>query len=194
MQAAVSDAPASAPAATHPAGADPVASAPPGAPPGAGEPAGHGLPSVDPAAAEAIAVELSHDLMSPYCPGRTIATCPSPQARKLEDHILEQAQQGKSRVEIETALASRFPDIRGYVGRPEIIYGTAVIALVAILGLILVARRWVRQSRAAMAGAAVAAPGSAMTPDLPAAPIVAGTPSRREADALDDELDRIDEF
>ena len=160
-----------------------------------------GAPSADPAHAEALTNELSHDLMSPYCPGRTIATCPSPQARKLEAHIYDQAQQGKSRAEIETALAERFPDIRGYVGRPEIIYGTALLALIAIVGLVLVARRWVRHSRVptmAIAGAA------AMTPDLgpPLPGVAAGTstgtatgkPSRNEIDALDDALDRIDEF
>ncbi len=187
---------------------DPVANAPGGAPPPAqpgDAPAGHsplGSPSGDPVQAEALATELSHDLMSPYCPGRTIATCPSPQARKLEAHILEQAQQGKSRLEIETALADRFPDIRGYVGRPEIIYGTAVVALIAIIGLVLVGRRWVRSGRRhdpAFAGLAPPdAPSSKVPtePEMPTSPAAAttGRPSRRELDALDDALDRIDEF
>jgi cytochrome c-type biogenesis protein CcmH/NrfF len=92
--------------------AQPVGSPVPPAP--EGDPQAHaGAPPRDPVQAEALTNELSHDLMSPYCPGRTIATCPSPQARKLEMHILDQAQQGKSRAEIETALAERFPDIRG---------------------------------------------------------------------------------
>jgi hypothetical protein len=76
-----------------------VSNAPGGSPPPADGPVGHsplGTPSGDPEQAEALATELSHDLMSPYCPGRTIATCPSPQARKLEALILEQAQAGKS--------------------------------------------------------------------------------------------------
>jgi cytochrome c-type biogenesis protein CcmH/NrfF len=159
------------------------------------------------AQAEDLATELSHDLMSPYCPGRTIATCPSPQARKLENSILEQAKAGKSRVEIESELAARFPDIRGYVGRPEIIYGTAVVALLAIIGLILAGRRWVGQSRASATAAALgtaaplavatagAGPAAAASPsaDGPASAGV-GKPSRREIDALDDALDRIDEF
>lgn len=167
--------------------------------PAASSPAAAG--SGDPAQAEALATELSHDLMSPYCPGRTIATCPSPQARKLEHHILEQAQQGKTRVEIETALAERFPDIRGYVGRPEIIYGTALLALIAIIGLVVVGRRWVRQTRAravAVGGATQAATAGLSTDLAPASPgaevAAAGKPSRREVDALDDALDRIDEF
>lgn len=155
--------------------------------------------AADPEQAEALATELSHDLMSPYCPGRTIATCPSPQARKLEQHILTQAQEGKSRVEIESALAERFPDIRGYIGRPEIIYGTAVLALLAIIGLVLVGRRWVRQTRVRSLGSAgVTLAAGDLSTDLPTASpataAVAGKPSRSEVDALDDALDRIDEF
>ncbi len=177
------------------------ASDPAGASPSAATPSATSAATSADTRAEDLATELSHDLMSPYCPGRTIATCPSPQARKLENSILEQAKAGKSRVEIESELAARFPDIRGYVGRPEIIYGTAVVALLAILGLILAARRWVGHSRAAAtAAAAVATAGAATaaaasTPvEAPAAGSGAGKPSRREIDALDDALDRIDEF
>ncbi len=209
--------PAAAPPAGAPAAApasDPVSNAPGGSPPAATGSAGHsplGTPSGDPEQAEALATELSHDLMSPYCPGRTIATCPSPQARKLEAHILEQAQQGMSRVEIETALADRFPDIRGYVGRPEIIYGTALVALIAIVGLFLAGRRWVRHGRRpVMAGAGLTMSAASERPesavpteqilasaDAQHAPVAAedrAKPSRREVDALDDALDRIDEF
>lgn len=169
----------------------------------------------DPVQAENLANELSHDLMSPYCPGRTIATCPSPQARKLEAHILERAMDGKTRPEIEAELAARFPDIRGYVGRPEILYGTALVALLAILALIFVGRRWVGRSRVtapvpgdfgpdvhAVPAAARLAPAgapassssevSALSAQTPAG--APDRPSRREIDALDDALDRIDEF
>ena len=105
----------------------------------ASDPAGSaGSSAAEVAEAKDLATQLSHDLMSPYCPGRTIATCPSPQARKLETSILEQAMAGRTRVEIEAQLAERFPDIRGYIGRPEIIYGTALVALLAIIGLSLI--------------------------------------------------------
>ncbi len=138
--------------------------------------------------AEAIMHELSHDLMSPYCPGRTIASCPSPQARKLEAHILEQAESGKSREQIETSLVERFgSDMRGYVGRPEILYGTALIALVAIIGLALAGRRWVRRT-------AARAPVGMVPDDLRVPGGSAASTSRRENDALDDALGRVDEF
>jgi cytochrome c-type biogenesis protein CcmH/NrfF len=167
-------------------------------PAGASPSAGNNSEAAAATRAEDLATELSHDLMSPYCPGRTIATCPSPQARKLENIILEQAKAGKTRVEIESELAKRFPDIRGYVGRPEIIYGTAVVALLAIIGLFLAARRWVGRSRAGAVATAGAVPAAAAaaSPSAEGPPAVAGAgnPSRREIDALDDALDRIDEF
>ena len=169
----------------------------------ASDPAGPaGSSAAEVAEAKDLATQLSHDLMSPYCPGRTIATCPSPQARKLETSILEQAMAGRTRVEIEAQLAERFPDIRGYIGRPEIIYGTALVALLAIIGLILAARRWVGHSRAAANTALRVRPGTPCKPFAASSPPAGGAtpaggsgrPSRREIDALDDALDRIDEF
>jgi cytochrome c-type biogenesis protein CcmH/NrfF len=143
--------------------------------------------------AEAVMQELSHDLMSPYCPGRTIATCPSPQARKLEAQILEQAEHGKTRAEIESDLAARFPGIRGYVGRPELIWGTAAAAIVALALIALAARRWVRGGRGRDRAVAAASPDAAALA-RPGAVEGQPPPSRREIDALDDALDRVDEF
>lgn len=138
-------------------------------------------------AAEALTTELSHDLMSPYCPGRTISSCTSPQARKLEQYILSEAQAGKSRAEIEGELVKRFPDIQGYLGRPELLWGTALGAVLAMAALTWAARRWLdrgrRASAAGVAGAAVTG-GSA-------APRAA---SPRELAALEDALDQVDEF
>ena len=74
---------------------------------------------------ERVLAELSNELMSPYCPGRTIASCPSGQARKLEDHILAEAQAGKTREEIEQSLVERFgPEIIGYAPQPVVLYGS----------------------------------------------------------------------
>lgn len=145
--------------------------------------------------AEALMLELSHDLMSPYCPGRTIATCPSPQARKLEAQILEDARSGRSREEIESSLVGRFPDIRGYVGRPELVWGTAVTAVIALTLLFFAARRWVRKGdRGATPAASPDAAGRATRGgEAPGRGPAAG-PAQREIDALDDALDRVDEF
>ena len=139
--------------------------------------------------AEELVIELSHDLMSPYCPGRTIATCPSPQARKLENEMLVKAEAGMSREEIESELVARFPDIQGYVGRPEVLWGTAVAAILAIAALALAARRWIRQGRdAEIRGAS----GSAPTAAAGSAPTLSA--SQREIDALEDALVDVDDF
>ena len=56
------------------------------------------------------AYELWHDLMSPYCPGRTLAECPSPQADELRIWILTQSAAGATREEVEESLYERFGD------------------------------------------------------------------------------------
>ena len=144
-------------------------------------------PSPHPPSAEAqeIVSDLSHDLMSPYCPGRTIATCPSPQARKLENEMLVKAEAGMTREEIETELVGRFPDIQGYIGRPEVLWGTAIVACLAILTIAWVARSWIRRGQAAI-----------LLQDLAEGPVPGGqrAASLREIDALEDALDDVDDF
>lgn len=144
-----------------------------------GSPENTPAPGQEPA--EQVVRELSHDLMSPYCPGRTIASCPSGQARKLEEEILQEARDGKTREEIEAQLVERFGrDIQGYIGRPELIYGSVAVALIAIVLLFRLGRQWVRRDR-------VGAPTP--TPDGGSR-----TPSDDELDRVEDELDELDEF
>jgi cytochrome c-type biogenesis protein CcmH/NrfF len=68
-----------------------------------------------PASAVAIGAEpeswgydLSHDLMSPFCPGRTLATCPSPQASELVQWIVMQEAAGASREQVVEMLIERY--------------------------------------------------------------------------------------
>src|SRR5215475_3215658 len=56
------------------------------------------------------AYDLAHELMSPYCPGRALAECPSPQADQLRLWIISQARAGKTRAEVEAELAANFGD------------------------------------------------------------------------------------
>ncbi len=132
---------------------------------------------------ERVLSDLSNELMSPYCPGRTIASCPSDQARKLEDHILAEAQAGKSREDIEQSLVQRFgPQIIGYAPQPVVLYGAAAAGFAGLLLLAWAGRRW---RRAKAATSSTVAPG-------PAAPATALSP--RDRDRLDDALDEVDEF
>lgn len=52
--------------------------------------------------------QLSRELMSPYCPGRTLADCPSSQADELRLWIYGQEQQGRTRNQVEQDLIARF--------------------------------------------------------------------------------------
>ncbi|MCH9679791.1 MAG: cytochrome c-type biogenesis protein CcmH [Deltaproteobacteria bacterium] len=126
---------------------------------------------------------LSNDLMSPYCPGRTIAACPSPQARQLEDHILDQAKSGQSREQIEQALVARFGnDIVGYAPQPVLLYGSALVGLLALVALVMAGRRWSRHSGV---GSTATAGGSGTG---------SSAPTRAELDRLDDALDEVEGF
>lgn len=112
--------------------------------------------------------------MSPYCPGRTIASCPSQAARTLEDEILASAQSGKDRETIEGELVERFgPEIVGYQGSPVLVWGSALGALLAVGWLWTRARRWTGAG-----GAGSTAPA----------------PAPEQSDALEDALDDLPEF
>ena len=67
-----------------------------------------GLPA---AAADTWHQELWTGLMSPFCPGRTLPDCPSPQAAQLQRWIREQEQIGRSRNDVETELVTQFGDV-----------------------------------------------------------------------------------
>jgi cytochrome c-type biogenesis protein CcmH len=54
--------------------------------------------------------QLSKEVMSPYCPGRALSDCPSPQADELRQWIVEQEKAGVSRSEVEQELFRVFGD------------------------------------------------------------------------------------
>jgi len=133
--------------------------------------------------AEALLSELSHDLMSPFCPGRTIASCPSSQARKLEERILAEAQSGKSRDQIEQALVADYgSDIIGYRPPPSLLITTVVGGVLALTLLIFLGRRWVRRAKPEAGNVATAGAAGA------------GKATVAELDALEDALDDEDGF
>jgi cytochrome c-type biogenesis protein CcmH len=92
-----------------------------------------GAAAGDAPAAEAWAYELAHELMSPYCPGRALAECPSPQADALRLWILEQARAGATRDEVETQLLQSFGDQLLQAPRAE---GVGLVAYVVPVVLV----------------------------------------------------------
>jgi cytochrome c-type biogenesis protein CcmH/NrfF len=53
---------------------------------------------------------LGRSLMSPFCPGRTLQSCPSPEAARWLDDIHAWAAQGRSDDEIVQLLRARVPE------------------------------------------------------------------------------------
>ncbi len=105
-----------------------------------------GAPTTAQAAEEAAwAYELWHDTMSPYCPGRTLAECPSPQADTLRLWILTQAAAGASREEVQESLYTRFGDKIRTTPKAEgwglAAYVIPVLAFVLFGGVVLLALR-----------------------------------------------------
>ena len=52
--------------------------------------------------------DLAAELMSPYCPGRTLASCPSPQAAELVQWMVLQEAAGSTQEEVIAILIERF--------------------------------------------------------------------------------------
>ncbi len=90
---------------------------------------------------------LYRDLMSPYCPGLSLASCPSPQADSLRKAIAVRFAQGEPVAEITDSLVAHYgPSIRG---SPEFEGFGAVAFLAPVLLLVgggLFISRWLRRN------------------------------------------------
>lgn len=62
-------------------------------------------------AAEQWHYELEQQLMSPYCPGRTLTDCTSPQAAELRQWIAGEEAKGRSREDVEKQLFLEFGEV-----------------------------------------------------------------------------------
>ena len=65
------------------------------------------------------AYELPHYLMSPFCPGRTIADCSSPQAESLRLWMIVQEAGGRTRADVEQELLAKYGDEMRPAPRPD---------------------------------------------------------------------------
>ncbi len=83
------------------------------------------LPS-SPASAE-WGYTLIDEMMSPYCPGRALSECPSPDAEKLRVWILDQEKAGRSQEEVSEELYGQFGEALRQSPKAE---GVGVIAYV----------------------------------------------------------------
>ena len=91
------------------------------------------------------AYSLSRDLMSPYCPGRTLADCPSPSAAAVRQEIRERMRAGESAARVRADLELRFGD--AVIGVPRSTIGWVIPGLLIAAGGVLVVFALRRMSR-----------------------------------------------
>ena len=128
--------------------------------------------------AEALTRDIAADMPSPYCPGRSIASCPSEAARALEDDIHALAKQGKDRQQIEQILVGRFGEEKmGQSQQTDILVTILIAVALAFIAIVTIARKWLARRPA--------------TTDQAPGPALAEV-SANELDRLEDELDEID--
>jgi cytochrome c-type biogenesis protein CcmH len=111
---------------------------------------------------------LSSELMSPYCPGRALPDCPSPQATELRQWIVGQARDGRSKDEVMAQLLERFGE--QMLQRPRASgFGLAAYAI-PVVGVVVGGAAlafFLRRQRAELAATPAAAlPSAPLDPDL----------------------------
>ncbi len=116
---------------------------------------------------------LSTEMMSPFCPGRTLSNCPSPQADSLRMWIIVQESTGRTRADVEEELYQRYGDIILAAPRAEgigiVAYAVPVVAFFCGGGLIffLLRRLTTRSAPSALDGKAAEDAGEApLDPEL----------------------------
>jgi len=128
------------------------------------------IPSEGRAEPEGWAYDVAAELMSPFCPGRTLADCPSDSAKSLVLWIVVQEAAGRTRADVEEELFARYGEVLRPAPRAEGIGLTAYVipAVTFAGGGALVGWFLLRQTRGrrAVATANAADPAPAHDPEL----------------------------
>jgi cytochrome c-type biogenesis protein CcmH/NrfF len=108
------------------------------------------------------------EVMSPFCPGRTLAACTSGQAESLRMWIMVQEAAGRSRADVHSELLERHGDVilsapraRGFG-----VTAYAIPAAIFLAGGLLVVVFLRRQTRASAERAAEAPPAEPLDPEI----------------------------
>jgi cytochrome c-type biogenesis protein CcmH/NrfF len=127
---------------------------------------------------------LAHELMSPFCPGRTLAACTSGQAAEVRQWIVLQEAAGATREEVIETLYQRFGDVIRSQPKAEgwglAAWALPVAALVIGIGLVY----WVLRRM-------VGGPGAAPSPETTATATTRAAPVGDDAEfqrLIDEEM------
>lgn len=121
------------------------------------------------------AAAIARQTMSPFCPGRTLADCPSPNAAEWRSDIRDMVERGMSAAEIQDELEARIgSNLSGSPGR-EVSYAVPIgfgLLAFGVLGAVLFRLRRARSAPGAalpkeenVAAAARSNPVAAAAPD-----------------------------
>jgi cytochrome c-type biogenesis protein CcmH/NrfF len=110
------------------------------------------------------AYDLANEMMSPYCPGRSIADCPSPQAQTLRMWLIVQESAGRAKADVEQELVERYGE--SMLGAPRAkgvgltAYALPAVAFVAGGALLVWFLRKQTRGRTVLASAAPSTSGA----------------------------------
>ena len=85
--------------------------------------------------ANQVSMELSSEINSPFCPGKTLAMCTSPDAARVRRQIQQLAEDGKSKDEIKNTIIEEYGEEFRLIEPPRGDNFGVGIAVVAGLGL-----------------------------------------------------------
>ena len=117
-----------------------------------------GLAQQQQGAVSRITSEASQEIYSPFCPGKTLAMCPSSAAAEVRREIQAMAEEGKSKQEIKDAIITQYGEEFRQVEPPLVDEVTLLVLLglgllVALLAIAYLSRRRRRDDGAPVAGA-----------------------------------------
>lgn len=106
----------------------------------------------DPGAASALAQQISNEIYSPFCPGKTLEMCPSSGASEVRQHIQQMARDGVDRQEIIEVVIADIGEKYRIVAPPAqdnyMLLGLLIAAFVFFLLVVIVLTRRARAAGA----------------------------------------------
>jgi cytochrome c-type biogenesis protein CcmH/NrfF len=126
--------------------------------------AAEGAPAAD--SPPSWAYDLANDLMSPFCPGRSLADCPSPDAASLRMWIVVQAVAGRSRADVEEELYAKYGEVMRSTPKAEGIGTTAYLIPIAVFAAGGVLVVWFLRRATRRAAAQPAPSAAALDPEV----------------------------
>ncbi len=98
---------------------------------------------------EDLAQEIYYETLSPFCPGRALADCPTEQAREVKTQMLNDLRTGKSKQEVVDSFLQKYGQhlnsMPGFSGLNLFVW--LLPALIIIIGIIVVLKKTSLQNK-----------------------------------------------